>query len=181
MAKKTWIIVGGQLELRSFRKRCAGCRVSLLPGAHAEMAHKGLAKQIAAALRPFASQISNVIVVLDREGSEKIASELEGAIEGHVSRLTDIELCVVCPDRMIENWMLADVVAIKSKSYIRKTAKQKQYEGTHGKQELKKLFVGSKAYRETSHGVEMMCLVRSSQGSKNSPSFAKFMKALSDN
>jgi len=180
LAKRTWVIVGGQLELKAMKAKCRGCCVRILPGAHGDMPPAGLAKQVHALLSPFVSQISDAVLVLDREMSQQSAGVLEKRILNVLDKLIDLDVTVVCPDRMIENWMLADVVGIKRKTYIQKKAKQKNYEGTHGKHELKKIFTSKSAYRETSHGVELLAMVRDAQASKNSASYAKFMSAFED-
>lgn len=80
---------------------------------------------------------------------------------------------------MLENWILADVAYLSTKKvYLKKVGRQKRYESTDGKSELKKLFEKGYDYSEIRHGQELFPLLRSDQAVKFSPSFATFIEEL---
>ena len=64
-------------------------------------------------------------------------------------------LQVRVPNIMMENWYLADVISIRKHKYIKENVQQKQYEGRHGKNELKRLFKPGYTYNEVRHGPEL--------------------------
>lgn len=177
MAKKNVILVGGLLEYRAFKMRFPGSIVLIMRGANALDPAKGLANRVKETIRPRVSSARKIVVVLDREVSQSSSDSLQQIIERALGKaVSELPCSVVCPDRMIENWILADINAIKCKKYISRSAKQKSYEGCHGKNELKKIIAGA-TYRETQHGIELLLLVRDSVASKNSPSFKAFLSA----
>lgn len=90
------------------------------------------------------------------------------------TELEEVQCDVVFADRMVENWMLADINTIKQKKYINSRAKQRNYDGTHGVNELKRLFPKQVSYSKTKHGVELLGIVKEDSASVNSPSFARF-------
>ena len=84
-----------------------------------------------------------------------------------------IKIC--SPNRMIENWYLADIeILSKKKAYIRKNLKQKKYEGVDGKEYLKRLYERKYSYSETEHGPELFCIIRDTVATKNSYSYKDF-------
>jgi len=86
---------------------------------------------------------------------------------------------VFVADRMLENWILADIAHISSKKvYLKKVSKQRNYESTDGKVELKRLFEKGYDYNEVRHGQELFPLLRSAEASKFSPSLAHFLGEL---
>ncbi len=62
--------------------------------------------------------------------------------------------------------------------YLREKLKQKNYEGKHGKRELKRLFRKGIQYNEVKHGPELFEIVRFAVAEKNSPSFKEFTQYL---
>jgi hypothetical protein len=80
---------------------------------------------------------------------------------------------------MIENWFLADVeILSKKKNYIKDNLRQKNYEGTIGKNELKKIFKPNCFYSETKHGPVLFSLIRERIAKINSVSFSTFLKEI---
>lgn len=62
--------------------------------------------------------VDRVVVLIDREDHEcpvKMAEELDQSFETLYSHL-DIEICVVVKDFCVENWLIADVVALRGMS-----------------------------------------------------------------
>ncbi len=90
-----------------------------------------------------------------------------------------VPVSVAVPNRMIENWYLADIEFLsKKKAFLRNNIKQKNYEGTNGKEVLKSYFVRKIKYRETKHGPQLFAILRFNVARKNSPSFNQFLQIL---
>lgn len=120
-----------------------------------------------------------VVIVLDRELQGASSSQLERNIEERMSQeLPDASVFAACPDRMLENWMLADVKSWSGKHGTKSSA-QKKSEGKHGKDLVKALFKPGHHYRETLHGPLFIAAVRTSVARRNSASFARFQRHVS--
>ena len=103
-------------------------------------------------------------------------AELQNAIKGTAFG-TNVEVCV--PNRMIENWYLADIEELSLKrNYIKKGLNQKPYEGTNGKKELKQVFESDVSYNEVLHGPDLFSTIRLSIAKANSPSLKNFLVKL---
>jgi hypothetical protein len=74
--------------------------------------------QIVASCKPslaIASRISDmVIVLLDREQQQECPGEIADRLEQSFKRLAEIPVRVALKDRMYENWLIADLEALKS-------------------------------------------------------------------
>lgn len=129
-----------------------------------------------------------IVCIVDREGrqttGEHFAAQLLSAIIDEVTARTkyhEDELCrklrVCVPDRMFENWILADVEGIKAcDSLVKAAAVQKNYDGTHGTNELQ-LILRTK-YNKTIHAQKMFSFVSFQRGKTNSVSFNTFTSAI---
>lgn len=118
-----------------------------------------------------------VVLSVDREVRSTAATALEAAIHAALPIDCQERVAVVVADRMLENWLLADVRGLTKRSYISRSARQRQYEGTHGKNELRQLFVDHD-YDETTHAPELMKHVRMKMAVKNSTSFKRFVQRV---
>jgi hypothetical protein len=123
---------------------------------------------------------SKIILMLDFECRKmpykEFILELESEIKKHKFSKP---LEVVVLNQMIENWFLADIEILSSKKKIlRDKLKQKNYEGKHGKDEIKKLTARNKSYNEIQHGKEFFPLIRESVATKNSGSFNDFIEKI---
>jgi hypothetical protein len=106
------------------------------------------------------------------ESSSALALEIRERLRKYVQ---SVVVEVVLPDRMIENWYLADIEQLsKKRVYVRKGLKQKKYEGTHGKSELKKLLVKNCKYGEVEHGPQLFTTIRTTVACVNSATFRNF-------
>ena len=123
---------------------------------------------------------AKVIVVMDFESRpepyERFLSRIQRAFDNSEF---GPPVAVAIPNRMIENWYLADIEYLCAcKRYLRRKLKQRNYEGTHGKRELKRCFVKGIDYCETKHGPELFLLVRTAVARDNSDSFRRFLQLL---
>lgn len=83
------------------------------------------------------------------------------------------------PNKMIENWYLADIEYLsKKKLYLKDNLRQRRYEGTDGKRELKKLFKYKYTYNEIKHGKELFTILRFINARRNSDSLNNFLDLI---
>jgi hypothetical protein len=130
----------------------------------------------------------HIVCIVDREGrstsSENFALKLHEVIISEVlenakyhKEELETKILVCVPDRMFENWILADVEGIKRlKTLIREFATQKQYDGMNGASELRKIM--KRKYNKVIHAPKLFSLVSFKRGKTNSPSFNRFVEAL---
>jgi len=183
MSKMIGIIVDGDGDFASLKRRFPeGIKILKTDGprGHAAtikaIAHKSK-KQIGI-LKAF--KCAHAIVLLDFE--ERLEE-----YESFISTLTDvftgvpfgINISVAVCNKMIENWYLADIEHLsRNRSFLRDRLKQKNYEGTHGKNEMKKCMKKGTSYSETKHGPELFETLRFDVARQNSPSFDFFLTIL---
>lgn len=177
------MIVEGQTERNYFNKFVPKSNISIAKSFSGHTSLEAISKHVASLMRLFPSQCEYCIVLMDREMRQQASVELEASIYTLISRDEHgigciRKYCVICPDTMIENWMLADIESIKNKKYIRASAKQRRYDGYHGVKEIKKIFVKGVTYDKITHGVEMLSLINEKVAKTNSPSFARFVNSL---
>jgi len=90
-----------------------------------------------------------------------------------------LPVTVVVPNRMTENWYLADIAFLSTKKkYLRGGQVQRNYEGKHGKKELQRHFLRGVSYSETQHGPELFSALRIPEAVKRSLSFNEFVTQL---
>lgn len=118
--------------------------------------------------------------MLDFESRSNSPAHLMGELETELQNYQfGIEVAFAIPNRMIENWYLADIAYLsKKKIFLKDNLKQKIYEGLDGKQELKKLFKKGTSYSETQHGPQLFILIRDHIAKKNSNSYKHFLEQV---
>ncbi|MGP1600891.1 MAG: DUF4276 family protein [Treponema sp.] len=118
-----------------------------------------------------------IVLIFDREKrvetSEQIAEKLHEEIQK--CGINNVELIIGVPDKMMENWMLADINSVNS--YFHTKAKQKIFEGTGGKSQLKQI-INPKNYSETQDGPELAKRCDIKTVVENSKSFESFFSKL---
>jgi hypothetical protein len=180
------VIVDGDGDFASLKKRFAnGYRILKTDGPRGHTAKISdivarTRKQIGM-LRAFSC--SRVVVVLDFENRpysyEVFLRDIRQAFGSYPFGMP---VDVVVPNKMIENWYLADIEEIsRKKAFIRKKLRQKKYEGKNGKSEIKKCMIRSVAYSETEHGPKMFAEVRFGVAKVNSKSFEEFLEMMDRN
>lgn len=124
---------------------------------------------------------ASILIVLDFEKRRMTyASFIKELEKGFASLTVGIDIKFAVPNLMIENWYLADVEHIsKKKKFMRDNLKQKNFEGTNGKAEIKKLFTKGITYNEVLHGAQIFKVLRFSVAANNSPSFKTFHGVIS--
>ena len=87
-----------------------------------------------------------------------------------------LPVLVAVPNRMIENWYLADIEFLSAKkAFLKRRLRQKNYEGSNGKAHMKRCMKAGHTYGETKHGPQMFAVLRFAVARKNSPSFDSFL------
>lgn len=122
-----------------------------------------------------------VCILTDREARKEDADAFNNAMQKFLPVASkQFSIVTTCADRMIENWILADIVEVSRKNKELKSGiKQKSWEGTHGKKELKKCFEKQGSYNEVKHGKKFMLAIRDDVARRNSTSFNRFLALLS--
>lgn len=177
------LIVDGEGDYAAFNARYKG-KVRVLkadgPRGHkvSEIQVVTSAKKQISILRAWGCR--KIAIVTDFEGRDGSADEFCSRAMAFAEKFDPAKGVVVfAPDRMLENWFLADVLGITSKrKYLRSVKSQKKYESSDGKAELKKLFVNGFVYNEIKHSADLFPLVDGQVAERNSRSFARFKNEL---
>lgn len=177
------IIVDGQGDLASLKTRFEnGYKIlktdaprghCVLPEVIARLSRKQVA--ILAAFK-----CTKVVILTDFEARPQNYDAFELAVRQEIATMNfPIEVVAVCPNQMIENWYLADVAHLSTrKAFLKAKPPKKLFEGTHGKNEIKRLMRLGHEYSETSHGPALFRDIRFSQARKRSRSFDSFLSEL---
>lgn len=113
----------------------------------------------------FASEVRRALINLIDSNPHYHHEELESKIAVHV------------PDKMFENWIVADVKGIrKRRDLVKSTARQQAFEGKNGKASLKTLM--KVPYKKTTHAPLLFKCVCFQRAVVNSPSFSLFAQQL---
>jgi hypothetical protein len=183
MSEKVGIIVDGQGDYASLSAKFKEFKIAKTDGPRGHTAEiKKIVSQskkqidILKALR-----CNRVIVLLDFESRAIEYEEFLIEINAEFSKKDfGIPVIVCSPNSMIENWYLADVEEISIKrNFIKSNIKQKNYEGTHGKNEMKKIFENNHSYNEVKHGPQLFQTIRFEVARKNSSSLQNFLIQIS--
>jgi len=122
-----------------------------------------------------------ICILTDRESRQQSCTSFLNAIQTRLPAPSKaLTVIATCADRMIENWILADIVQVsKACKDLKSGQKQKNWEGTHGKNELKKCMAKGINYNEVKHGKKFFCAVRDQIARKNSASLNHFLSKTS--
>ena len=122
-------------------------------------------------------------MIFDREGRDATVTDIKTALLG-LLKAEGIETDTILgvPDRMLENWILADFETFCRLANVERTLFNPATEGTAGAAALKKLLPTGVPYVKTIHGVEWFIASNPEVMKQNSASFRQFgdeMKPLS--
>ena len=183
MSSPLGIIVDGEGDFASLRRRFReGVRVVKTDGPRGHQTPVGdivtrSRKQISI-LQGY--RCREAIVMLDHESRQQDYKSFVQDLQAAFSAADlGIPVHVAVPNRMIENWYLADIEHLSvRKAFLRKGLRQKRYEGSDGKAHIKRCMKPGHSYRETKHGPEMFAILRFPVARKNSPSFDRLLKLM---
>jgi hypothetical protein len=186
-----WVfIVDGLTEIRSFDAKLSKDFRSVPAFRQAACGGKGVDAQgyanavYGTIIAVLSGHYRRILCITDRESrtqaadayADDIRRELieRVASSTHFSREElDAKIRVCVPDKMFENWIVADVRGIRTCSdLVSGSAQQDSYDGTNGSAVLKRLMVV--AYKKTLHGPRLFKRVSFKRAAANSPSFALF-------
>ncbi|MGN6115978.1 MAG: DUF4276 family protein [Nitrobacter sp.] len=167
-------IVDGQTEKKIIQHICPDAPIRMTNLNGKDVSVVAIAKRVSSLIKLLKDRYYPVLVLVDREGRPQTSQELEQALCTELVDQHGIkaeEVIISCPDRMIENWMLADPKFFKSSYGIDIS---ETYEGKNGKREIKNLLSNtSVVYHELTVGVDTFIRIDPSQLCLNSPSFLR--------
>jgi hypothetical protein len=170
-------IVEGFLEKQFIRDACPGRPIRRLELNGTNVALEAIVDRIETLVRLFGNRHNPIIILFDREGRVETSTQIATTVLQLLSaRNVPGTFVVGVPDRMIENWILADegtIARLKAPQHL----KASSYDGHHGKAVLKQL-LASKHYRETIDGVQMLKNALASSIARRSASFRAFHSQL---
>lgn len=176
------IVVDGQSDFLAFRRKYLGvAKVSMVTrGRGGDTTIRSI---VGSSLRHIdflaGFGCSKVIVVCDFEDrTDDYLRFRRDLLDEFLKQRPNHNIQVSLPNRMLENWVLADLDSIQKKNYIRKNRRIKGVEGCNGKKILKTLFKKGTSYKETKHLPELFGIISDDIGSQNSPSFAHFIQCM---
>lgn len=175
-ARDCIFIVEGQCEQRFIQSICPGMRVWSLGTNGKRVPHRVMAARIVALTKPWINRARAFYVLFDREARPESAEDLIRGVKDECASMgLDISDFVFgAPDKMIENWMLADPAAIVN--YLGVDGYTYEYEGRPGKGILKGLFASQrKKYFESTDGPAILRSCDHAVIRQNSASAATFL------
>lgn len=191
---KAVFLLDGRTEIRSFKWRIAtenaldlAARKTNCNGKH--VTADGYASSVLGVmLEVLGQRFMHIVCILDRESrlvsSQRFATSVRRAIvtsvlgNSHYGR-EDVEakLRVCVPDRMFENWIIADIEGIKQvRNLVKATAEQAEFDGKNGARYLRDFM--TVPYKKASHGPVLFQHVDYGMAGRNSPSFRAFTLVL---
>lgn len=160
--------VDGKMEQMFVQNVCPGAKVQLINCNGDRVKLEAIADRLATLLRLLRSRYSPVIIIFDREKRDKTTEELSRELsELLLARGVTDRFYIGVPDRMIENWILADE---EVKAELSKEIKDTHFEGSDGKAHIRKYV---SPYHETVDGVSLLRRCRPGR-MLSSPSFRSF-------
>ena len=176
---KVAFIVDGHQEQKIVQQLCPGSPVRRhnCNGRDVEVA--AAAKRIASLIRLIGNGYHPFVIVFDRESRTTTAMQLAKDIESQLrsERITD-HLIIGVPDRMIENWILADWPNAKAKGDFIGAKPSASIEGANGKGIVMKHLPKAGRYHETIEGVDWFVSCNPSIMCSKSASFHHFASQL---
>ena len=173
-------IVDGHQEKLIVQRLCEGApvRMTLLNGKDVKLG--AISKTVMSFIKLLRGRHFPIIVIIDREDRSISALDIEHQIKADLEAAgcRADHVIVSCPDRMIENWILAGNPHCNSGARIL-SERVVEIEGVAGKkimkQELRKHDI---VYDETGNGVELFCTMDLRHAAENSPSFRRLFHGL---
>ena len=183
MSNRVGIIVDGAGDFASLKMRFKeGFKILKTDGPRG---HTALPETIAKKSRKQVGILSafrclRVIVLLDFEERAQPYGEFVTELrDAFAAEELPAPVSVVVLNKMIENWYLADIEHLSTqKAFLRVGIKQKHFEGTHGKKEIKRFMRQGESYSETKHGPQMFAVLRFDDARQYSASFDEFLTQL---
>lgn len=172
-------IVDGQMERKIIQRVCPSKPIKLLQCNGKTVSYEAAAKRAASLIRLNKNHYP-IIIIFDREKraekADTVAEKLLAAILKQ--KIHKVDIFIGIPDRMFENWILADINAVNSYYSIRPLLSQECFENKHGKSQLRSMIGTKYSYSETQDGPEIFSRCDIPTICKNSPSFRQFFDRI---
>lgn len=172
-------IIDGFTEKRILQRLCGDVKIARLNVNGRDVKIASIARRVDTILKVFGNRYYPVFVVFDREGRRETAEEVR---LGLIRLLEELghggQVRVGVPDRMIENWMLADYKNVEKYYKVKGDGTRRSHEGKNGKSEMRKLAGTGSGYDGVVHGVETFCGGSPTVMARNSQSFRSFAEEL---
>jgi hypothetical protein len=171
-------MVEGFLEKELLKKICSGKKVLRLGLNGRNVALEAIVDRIETLASLLNNRYHPIVVVFDREERNETSPEIVDFILDALKQRGRREKFIIgVPDRMIENWILADRAVLRELQYGRLFPASQNLDGRNGKSLLKQCF-GDRPYRETMEGVALLRRGLASVIRRRSPSFQAFSKSI---
>ena len=171
-------LVDGLTEKKIVQRLCSGATVRMTGLNGRDVAIDAIAKAAFSLITLFKGRHYPIVLVVDREKREKTSQDIEKELTKQLVALgvPPGDIIVSCPDRMLENWMLADERYFEEVYDIKL---QKCCEGIYGKSEIRRLLHRKKVtYHEVGVGVDLFCNIDPARVATVSTSFARFRRRV---
>ncbi len=164
-------LVDGDLEQRFIQEICPGRRVMKIGCNGRSVKSEAIAKRIKTLVGTIRTK-TPVIACVDLEDRKMTALDFARDLQQELQKIgiTQSQVIINVVDRMIENWILADLEATGLQR------RQPSADGFNGKSMIKKQIPN---YQETTTGVALLKKVRHSIAVQSSPSFQQFSTIVS--
>lgn len=167
-------LVEGHLEQKFIQNICPKKIVRRLQCNGSEVKPAAIAKRITSQCNLLRGRYRYFIVIIDKEDRNCSPSEFEQQIQEELRKNNNTENVIIgVPDRMIENWILADINTVNRYCNPPIPANS-SFEGENGKSILSQHM---NRYHSTTIGVEMLHKCNPSS-MKNSHSFSIFFEKI---
>jgi hypothetical protein len=177
---KPAFLVEGAMEQQIVQDLCPGAAVRLLNCNGDQVALAAIASRVGTLARLLQKRFSPIFVVFDRERRAATTTQLRVELQKLVAQeRISVPIVIGIPDRMIENWILADLESLSRAARIERTLFTPAFEGTCGEAKLKEMLPKDSVYVKTINGVRWFANGNPEVMKQNSPSFREFAEALS--
>ena len=169
-------IVDGQMERRILEALCPNTPIKLIGCNGESVSMEVVAKFVDTQIRMLNNRNYPIVVLLDREGREESTGDLIARLKNELNAFGhEGQFAIGMPDRMIENWILAD-----KKNFQQHCDRRHDYvsEGIHGKTNLRRMLARGATYHETTIGVSIFLSGDPKKIYENSESFRNFVDAI---
>jgi hypothetical protein len=173
-------VVDGHTEKKIVQRLCPGSPIRMTNLNGVDVSVSAMAKVVSSLIKLFKGRYFPVFVVVDRENRKETSEALEHLLCDELKAREELKgdhIIVACPDRMIENWMLADSVFFHNRYGIQV---DEMVEGRGGKTIIRRLLTTKRiTYHELTVGVDIFCGIDPKQVSRSSASFRRFQDRAS--
>lgn len=171
-------IVDGLTERNVIKALCDECPIQITNLNGNTVTIEAVAKKIASLIRLLSNRNHPIVIIVDREERSESCQDMEKCLRDGLKRegISDDQVVIGIPDRMIENWLLADWGNFKRVTGLASSVvKPEGVEGSKGKSLVRKHYP---AYHGPTHAHEILRKSDPRKVVSNSNSFKLFFGAI---